>query len=315
MKLSLSDLLPKAQANVLLAPYTTFHIGGPAKFLFTAHTKEDIREAVKAAQKVKLPFFILAGGSNLLISDQDFPGLVIHVQNTRYKIQDTNLYAEAGVQFPAIVEETGERGLAGLEWAGGLPGTVGGAIRGNAGAFKGEVKDNIIEVEALDQNGNIKRVSRRQCQFSYRSSIFKKKDWVVLSATFALQKGDRAAIQGVAQDHIRYRQERHPLEYPNAGSIFKNVDLKKLPKQFHKEVEQVVKIDPFPVVPTAYLIAQAGLKGLRVGDAQVSEKHPNYIVNLGHAKSKDVLLLIEKVKQRIKEKYKINLEMEVEYVE
>jgi len=303
--------------HMLLAPYTTFNIGGEARYFLQAKTKEDIQEGIKKAKELNLPIFLLGDGSNLLVSDKGFNGFVIHTQNTNYEIRDTELYAESGVEFPTIVKETIERGLAGLEWAGGLPGTVGGGVRGNAGAFGGEVKDSIKEVEAIDSNGNLKTFTKEECQFAYRSSIFKKEDWIVLSATFRLQQGDKEAILTTAKDHINYREERHPLEYPNAGSIFKNCDVKlfseELQKQFEKE--GIVKIDPFPVIPTAYLIAQAQLQGLQVGDAQVSEKHPNYIVNRGAATSEDVLELIEKVKKAVKEKYSIDLEVEVQYVE
>ena len=309
--------LAGVQENVSLKEYTTFNIGGSARCFLQAKTKEDIQEGVKKAKELNLPIFLLGDGSNLLVSDKGFNGFVIYIQNTNYEIRDTELYAEAGVEFPTIVKETIEQGLAGLEWAGGLPGTVGGAVRGNAGAFGGEVKDSIKEVEAIDSSGNLKTFTREECEFAYRSSIFKKEDWIVLSTTFQLKQGDKETIQAVAKDHIKYRKERHPLEYPNAGSIFKNCDLKlfseEMQHQFEKE--DIIKVDPFPVVPTAYLIAQAQLQGLQVGDAQVSEKHPNYMVNRGSATAKDVLELIEKVKKAIKEKFSIDLEVEVQYVE
>lgn len=315
MKDALRDALPGVERDVLLAPYTTFRIGGPAKYFFAASTKEDIQKAQKTAQKLKVPFFVLGDGSNILISDKGFKGLVILLRNRTYKLLGTTLYAEAGVAFPQIVKATADRGLSGLEWAGGLPGTVGGAVRGNAGAFGGEVKDNIIEVIALDTKGNWRVVPRNQCQFSYRSSKFKKRGWIVSSVSFTLQKGDKKTVRSIAADHIQYRKERHPLEFPNAGSIFKNCDLKKFPKRLQKQFKDVVKIDPFPVVPTAYLIAEAGLKGYRVGKAEVSEKHPNYIINRGQATSKDILSLADKVKKVIQKKFCIYLEMEVQYIE
>ena len=309
--------MTSVQENVPLKDYTTFNIGGPAKYFFIAKTKEDIQEGVKKAKELNLPVFILGDGSNLLVSDKGFSGFVIKIENCELKIENSLAYAEAGVEFPTIVKETTERGLAGLEWAGGLPGTVGGAVRGNAGAFGGEVKDSIKEVQAIDSNGNIKTFTREECEFAYRSSIFKKKGWIVLSAIFQLKQGHKEAIQAVAKDHIKYREERHPLEYPNAGSIFKNCDLKLFSEELQKQFEDadIVKVDPFPVVPTAYLIAKAKLQGLQVGDAQVSERHPNYIVNRGQATSKDVLGLIEKVKQAVKEKFFIDLEVEVQYVD
>lgn len=314
MDSSILKLLPGTRRNVLLAPYTTFKIGGCAKYFFTARTNASIIRAVKAAKTLRIPFFILAGGSNLLVSDKGFGGLVIHIQTTKYAIQGLRLFCEAGVSIPTVVRETGKGGLSGFEWAGGLPGSVGGAIRGNAGAFKGEIKDNILWVEALDLRGKVRRYMRNQCHFSYRSSIFKEKNWVVLSAAFKFKKGDTRIIQSIARNHIRYRKERHPLEYPNAGSIFKNCDLRKFPLSLQKKLQPVVKVDPFPVVPTAYLNHQAGLKGMRQNNIQVSRKHPNYMVNLGGGKARDVISLVKKVKKIIKNKFHIDLEQEIEYM-
>ena len=309
----LKQRLPGVQRSVSLKKHTTFRIGGPAKYFFVAKTSQDIEKAVKVARILKLPLFLLSGGSNILVSDNGFPGLVIKIRNSKFEIRNLSVWAEAGVQVSTLVSETGKQGLAGLEWAGGLPGTVGGAVRGNAGAFRGETKDCVESVEALDQRGKRRIFSKHQCKFAYRSSVFKEKNSIVLAATFKLHKENKKEIQAIAKDHIRYRKERHPLTYPNAGSIFKNCDLKKVPKKLHKGLKDVIKIDPFPVVPTAYLIAQAGLKGLRQGDAQVSEKHPNYIVNIGNARAQDVLKLIAKVKKRIKKHFRIDLEEEITF--
>jgi len=323
---SLEKLLPGVRKNILLKKYNTFQIGGPAKYFFTAKKKEDIGKAMKTAKKLNIPLFILGEGSNLLVSDKGFKGLVVRIQNTKYKIPRTNpaqrgkvrgrqntlVYAEAGVSLPLLVQATTKRGLSGLEWAGGLPGTFGGAIRGNAGAFGGEIKDVILKVECLDGKGIIRRLSKRQCVFSYRSSILKKNNWIILSALLKLKKGRKKTVQLIAKDHVRYRKERHPLEYPNIGSIFKNCDLKKIPKKIRASFDQVVKVDPFPVVPTAYLISETGLKGLRVGRAEVSRKHPNYVVNLGGASSKDVIKLIHVVKEKVKKKFGITLEEEIQ---
>ncbi|MEK7509941.1 MAG: UDP-N-acetylmuramate dehydrogenase [Patescibacteria group bacterium] len=311
----LKEKLPGIQFGVSLKEYTTFRIGGPARYFFVARSKEEIIGAIHGARELEIPFFVLGGGSNLLICDEGFDGLVIHIQNSKFEIRDSMLHAEAGVSIATLVEETARKGLVGFEWAGGLPGTVGGAIRGNAGAFGSETKDNVLDVEALDGKGELKVFSKEECQFSYRSSRLKEEGWIVLSAHFRLEKGDREKIQSIAQDHILYRKSRHPLEYPNAGSIFKNYEYEKFPAALRKFIEHVVKNDPFPVVPAAYLISEAGLKGLREGNAQVSEKHPNYMVNLGNASSRDVLFLIRKVKEIIQKKFFIGLESEIEYVQ
>jgi len=187
-------------------------------------------------------------------------------------------------------------------------------VRGNAGAFEGETKDSVVSVEILDENGEVRTLLNKECEFGYRSSIFKKKNWIILSVTLELKKGDKEQIEQIAATNIAYREKNHPLELPNAGSMFKNCDLKNVPTEVQEEFKNVVKVDPFPVLPTAALIAKAQLQGMKEGSAQVSEKHPNYIVNLGGASAKDVLLLVKKVKSIIKEKYGVQLEEEVQYI-
>lgn len=322
--------LPNIQKNVLLKNYTTFKIGGPAEYFLIVPTKSRIHDskaigikekdnlikAIKIAKNLKLPIFIFGGGSNLLVLDKGIKGLVVKMQDKdkSYFIKNNIVSANSGAELKDLIEFSVENSLEGLEWAGGLPGTFGGAIRGNAGAFGGEIKDIILEVKALDRKFNVKKLSNQQCRFSYRSSIFKKKNWTVIWASLKLKRGDKKSLQEIAKSHIDYRKQRHPLEYPNAGSIFKNIDFKKFSPKLQRTLLPVVKKDPFPVVPTAYLISEAGLKGTRIGDAQVSEKHPNFIVNLGDAKAKDVLSLIDLVREKIKRVYGIDLETEVQIV-
>lgn len=313
--LKLKELLPKIRKNVSLKNYSTYKIGGPAKYFFVAKNKDGLIKALKISKKLKVPCFVLGGGSNILFSDKGFQGLVIKVENKGIKLLNNNtILAGAGVELSKAVWLSAKRSLKGIEWAGGLPGTLGGAVRGNAGAFGGEIKDSILKVEALDKNFNFKKLSNKQCQFSYRSSIFKKRNWTVLSATIKLKKGDKKNIQSVSQSRIKYRKERHPWEYPNAGSIFKNCALSEFSPKLKKSLLGVVKNDPFPIIPTAYLIAESGLKGVKFGKAQISEKHPNFIVNLGGAKAQDVLKLIDLVKQKIKKIYNIKLKTEVQFV-
>jgi len=310
----LQKLLPGLRKNVLLKNYTTFKIGGKAQYFFVAKNKESIIKTVKTAKKLKIPFFILSGGSNLLISDKGFEGLIIKIRNSRFEIRNSYLCAEAGVKMSKLVRETGKLGLAGLEWAAGIPGTLGGAIRGNAGAFGKETKDNIFEVEILDGKGNLKKLSKKQCSFSYRHSIFKKKNWIILSAKLKLKKGNKKKIQTIAKDYVEYRKKRQPLNYPSAGSVFKNVDLKKIPKKIRKNFSKVIKKDPFPVIPASYFISEAKLPGLMIGGAEISKKHPNFIVNLGKAKAKDVKKLISLVKKKVKNKFGIILEEEIRFL-
>ena len=306
----------KFKRNVLLKNYTTFKIGGPAKYFFEAKDIKSLIEALKFAKRNKIPFFIFGEGSNLLVSDKGFPGLALKLSLKQYRIDSTKLYAQAGVSFKTLVKVSAKRGLSGLEWAGGLPGTFGGAIFGNAGAFGGETKDTIVWVEALDKNLKVKKFDRKRCEFGYRSSIFKKRGWIVLSALMKLKKGNKRVIQTVVSSHIKYRKEKGPLEYPNAGSIFKNCDIKKVPQRVVKIFEKVIKQDPFPVIPTAAIIAKVpGLKGARIGGAQISTKHPNFIINLGNAKSDDVLRLIKLVKQKVKKSFGVDIEEEIRYIE
>jgi UDP-N-acetylmuramate dehydrogenase len=208
-----------------------------------------------------------------------------------------------------------------LEWAGGLPGTLGGAIRGNAGAFGGEIKDVVCEVLSLDIDSfNSKKIKRKKedCGFSYRNSVFKENSSlginpkeIIIEAVLDLKKGDKKKIRDVVAKNIAYREERQPLEHPNIGSVFKNVSCQKIKKSSLEKFRAVVKTDPFPVVPAAHLISEAGLKGISFGGAMISPKHPNFIGNALGASSGDVKKLIELVKSEIKNKFEINLEEEI----
>ncbi len=293
----IKKMLPGIQRNVSLAKWTTFCIGGRAEFFYTAKSKEALIKAVLAAEKIKAPFFVLGGGSKLLVSDEGFKGIVIKLQNTKYKLQNTKIIAEAGVMLGVLVNVSAKTGLSGFEWAAGIPGTVGGALRGNAGAFGGEMKDAVREVETY----NIKKESReifknKDCCFGYRNSIFKQeKNLVILSAVIELRKGDKGKIKKEIREHLNYRKEKHPLNFPSAGSIFKNVK----PKNARE-------------IPAAWLIDKCGLKGRRIGSAKISEKHTNFIVNLGNAKSYDVKKLINLAKRKVKNKFKIELKEEIQ---
>lgn len=313
---ALKKEFPGIRKNVLLANHTTFKIGGPAEYFLIVKSRGDLLKAVELAKLLKLPVFFLGGGSNLLVSDEGIKGLVVKNRDKGLIVSKSNnvIEASAGIILEELVELSIKKSLKGLEWAGGLPGTFGGAIRGNAGAFGGEIKDSILEVRALDNKFNLRKLSRKQCHFSYRSSIFKEKNWIVLSASVKLKRGSKKELEDISRSHVDYRRERHPLEYPNAGSIFKNVDFKEIPLKIRKLFLDKVKKDPFPIVPSAWFIIGAGLAGKRIGRVQVSEKHSNYIVNLGGATAKDVLFLIKVVKNKVKEKYNINLETEVQFV-
>ncbi|MFA6354257.1 MAG: UDP-N-acetylmuramate dehydrogenase [Candidatus Paceibacterota bacterium] len=303
--------------DILLSEFSNYKIGGPASYFFAAKNDGEIIEAVKWAKDKKLPIFILGGGTNLLISDSGFDGLVLKPDINFLEVSGNKITAGAGVLMADLLKFCIKNNLSGLEWAGGLPGTLGGAVRGNAGAFGGEVKDSIESVKSFNTKDQ-KIINRKNsgCRFGYRSSIIKEKNGaeIVLSATLKLQKGDSGKIKSAIAEKIDYRKERHPLEYPNIGSIFKNIELKSFSPSLRKNLASMVKTDPIPVVPVAFLISEAGLKGISFGGAMISPKHPNFIVNVLEAKAIDVLSLINLVKLEIKKKYKVDLEEEVQIV-
>jgi UDP-N-acetylmuramate dehydrogenase len=261
-----------------------------------------------------LPFFILGGGSNVLFSDNGFNGLVIKLQNTQYEIRNTKIVAEAGVPLQKLVLESVKKGLSGLENLAGIPGTLGGAIWGNAGAFGREIGDLVEEVKILQiANGKLQIVNlkKEDCKFGYRESIFKKKNWIILEATLKLKKGKKKEIEEKIKKILRLRKEKQPLEFPSAGSVFKNVPIKKVPKKIREKFKEKIK-DGF--LPAGVLIDAVGLKGFQIGGAKISEKHANFIVNVGEAKASDVKELIEKIKKGVKKKFKIQLEEEIKLV-
>jgi len=290
--------LPKIQENISLAEYTTIKIGGKARYFFKAENKEDLIKTIRVAKEFKLPFFILAGGSNILFSDKGYKGLVIKFQISNFKIQDSNIYTEAGVKLDNLVKSAQKENLTGLEWAAGIPGTVGGAIYGNAQAFNVKMSDLVKEVEILDiKTLKIKNLSKNQCSFSLKNSIFKiNKNLIIISAVLKIKKGNKKEIEEKIKEFLKYRKEKHPLNFPSAGSVFINPENSK------------------GIIHAGYLIEKCGLKGKKIGKAQISDKHANFIVNLKGAKSEDVLKLIKLTKQKVKEKFGILLKEEIQII-
>ena len=321
-------MIMKFQRNVLLKDHTTFQIGGRAKYFFIAKNNNELILAIQMAKKKKLPFFILGGGSNLLVSDNGFKGLVIKLQITNYKLQTNSkskiqkIYVEAGTFLNQLINFSVKNKLTGLEWAAGIPGTIGGAIRGNAGAFEKEMKDIIKTVTVLEISNSKSQITnkfqipnskfktkifnKKDCQFEYRNSIFKNNpNLIIISAELQLKKGDKKNIQEKIKEYLDYRKKNHPLNYPSAGSIFKN------PLGF--SVGRLKRGEPRPF-GAGQLIEQCGLKGKKFGNVQISEKHCNFIINLGKGKAKDVIFLIKLIKQKVKKKFKINLKEEVQFL-
>jgi UDP-N-acetylmuramate dehydrogenase len=282
-----------------MSAHTTYRIGGPADLFVVAEGRQDLIGAVRLARSLGITPFVLGGGANLLVSDAGIRGVVIHYRGAMHRFTEEYgevlLWTEAGAALKEMSRASIARGLTGIEWAVDVPGTVGGAVIGNAGAYGGYICDNLLSVEVLQPGGQIEQLSSRDCGFCYRDSKFKRQPraerTIVLSATFALRPGDPEEIALRAGEYSRYRAERHPAE-PSCGSVF-------------KRTEQY---------PAGFLIEQCGLKGARHGDAVISPQHANYIVNLGHATAKDIKTLIDLAHSEVKAQFGEDLELEVELV-
>ena len=292
--MNIKEILPELKQDILLKDYTTFKIGGKAKYFYKAKTKEELIKAVKTAKKLRLPFFILGGGSNILVADKGYQGLVIKMLHTNHLILDTKISAEAAVPLSLLVKKSLESNLTGLEWGIGIPGTVGGAIRGNAGAFGESIGNIIKQVEVFNsEKEKIENYSQKDSDFAYRESVFKKRpELVILSAELELKIGNKEKIQKKMKEYLDYRKDSQPLEFPSAGSIFKN------PSD----------------ISAGQFIDRCGLKGKRIGNVEISKKHANFIINLGDGKAEDVLKLIDLMKKQVKDKFNIQLEEEIQYV-
>jgi UDP-N-acetylmuramate dehydrogenase len=277
----------RVKLNEPLAKQTTFGIGGPAAWFYEAKTQEELIKAVKLARKLKIPFFILGSGSNLLVSDKGWRGLVIKVKSQKSKVKGTEIIADAGVILAKLVQVAADNSLAGLEIGAGIPGTIGGALVGNAGTGDQWLGDLVESVEIINEAGRIQKLTREDCQFGYRTSRFKTTKEIILRVILLLEKNDPPKIKQRIEV-IMAKRKNQPQE-KSAGSIFKNP----------------------PDRPAGQLIEEAGLKGKRIGQAQISPQHANFIVNLGGARADDVLRLIKLAKAVVKKKFGIELEEEI----
>lgn len=300
------------EKNKSLKEYTTFKIGGPAEYFADVSTVEEVQEALKWARDNKQPFRILGGGSNMLIADSGLKGLVVKLSFNKLEFNDDMVIVGPGVFLAYLLNQALDHELTGLEFAAGIPGTVGGAIRGNAGTY-GLAMDSVVKkIKYLDENIEVKEMAGGQANFSYRHSIFKENPWVILEAELKLQRGDIDVARDLVKERLEYRKNTQP-NLPSAGCIFKNirfedVDLAKL-KSKHIDVDNFAK---YKKIPAAHLIEKAGLKGYTIGGAQISELHGNYIVNKGQATAEQVIMLISFIKQQVRDKYGVQLQEEVQ---
>ncbi len=303
------------KTHITLAPFTTFAIGGPAEFFVEVSTVGELVEALEHAEKNHLATFVFSGGSNLLINDKGVRGLVIHVANSGLRIQDQRMSTDAGTNLLKVVEAASQAGLAGMERLSGIPGSLGGAIRGNAGAFGMEIKDVVKSVKAYDRKeGKLREFSKEQCQFSYRSSYFKTHpELVILSAELLFTSGDQTELERINRETIAKREAKHPQSAKCAGSFFMNptVTNRDLHAEFEKDTGLESKGDK---LPAGWLIDHVGLRGKKIGGAQVSPLHPNYFVNTGTATAENVIMLASLVKQRVRTELGVELREEVQMV-
>ncbi|NTW89305.1 MAG: UDP-N-acetylmuramate dehydrogenase [Candidatus Moranbacteria bacterium] len=303
--------------NEILAHYTTFKIGGPAKLFAEVSDANELSLGYERAASERLPVYIMSGGSNILFSDKGFPGLVMRLTDGGFRILDNGrVSVGAGKTLLDVILACCQAGLSGMEKLAGIPGSVGGAVRGNAGAFGSEIADHIVSVKVLNhKTGMVKEYGKDACAFGYRMSLFKKHpELIIVSVEFRLASGsDPVALRSIATKTIEEREAKHPQDAFCAGSFFMNptVTDEHLREEFRHDSGKEPKGER---LPAGWVIDQVGLRGRTIGHAKVSEQHPNYIVNTGGATAEEVLTLVSIVKQKVRDELNIQLQEEVQLV-
>ena len=287
------EISPQLVANEPMSRHTTFKIGGEADMYVSVESVEELCALIRLAKEKDVYYTVIGNGSNLLVSDSGIRGLVIEIGQglAEYEVKGNTVYAQAGILLKKLASVAASESLSGLEEVSGVPGSLGGGIFMNAGAYGGELKDIILKTTYLDADGEVKTCTDHQ--FGYRKSIYSQcTERIILSATFELQSGDKAAIEARMAELAQARRSKQPVEMPSAGSVFKR--------------------------PEGYfagkLVQDCGLRGFSIGGAQVSEKHCGFIVNKGGATAKDVLELIEHIQNEVHNKFSVKLETEVKYI-
>ncbi len=298
--------------NESLAKHVTFKIGGPAKFFVIVRKTESLIGLLNYLKNESVNYLVLAGGSNLLISDEGYDGLVVKIAtNGIPKITPNgtgfSIEADAGVVLGSLVNLAAKNSFAGLDWAIGVPGTFGGAIRGNAGAM-GRDTFSILEWTEVWRDGEVLRLNKNECGFGYRNSIFKHNTDIILRGSIFVEPGDRQKIMENMQANLKQRKH---TPFPSAGSFFKNLKMDKWPGDKTVLPELFLKRG---TVPVGWMTEQLGLRGLSVGGAKISDEHGNYLINYHNATQADVLALVEEIKQKVYNKFGVELEPEVQIV-
>ncbi|MEK7452834.1 MAG: UDP-N-acetylmuramate dehydrogenase [Patescibacteria group bacterium] len=310
----------KSYRNIPLSLYNTFGIGGNADIFVEVATKDELKDALFFAIQNNIPYYILGGGTNVLASDEGFNGIVIKIkiQDISFNYDKKYAIVGAGVPMGALLNKAKNLGLSGLEWAAGLPGTLGGAIFGNAGSCGGSIADNIDFVEVLDPTTmTFKCITLDECNFKYRSSNFKKNGLIIIGAMLKLRDNDSVEIMNKMSENMLFRRNHQPLSERSEGCVFKNVDLSErrdIPLDIWSGIPEFSVFVKKGVVPAGFLIDRAGLKEFKIGGAKISDRHANFIVNEDNAKAKDIYDLIYEVKKRVKEKFMVELEEEVQFI-
>lgn len=291
----LKEIADNVKLNEDMKLHTTFRIGGPADYYVEPNTKEEVKQLLLLCRKEEMPYYIIGNGSNLLVGDKGFRGIIIQIGKHLSKIsfkENGQVTAQTGVMLSKLAMEIAEHSYTGFEFAAGIPGTLGGAVTMNAGAYGGEIKDCIVSALVVNQKGEFITLSKEQLELSYRNSIIQKEQYIVLEATFQFEKADKTKVLETISDLNQRRRDKQPLNYPSAGSTFKR--------------------------PEGYfagkLIMDAGLKGYRVGGIMVSDKHCGFVVNVDNGTAKEALMLIEDVKRKVLEEFGVELEPEVRLI-
>ena len=284
----------KVWLNEPMKKHTTFRVGGPADYFVVPESAEETAAVIQLCKKEKVPYYVIGNGSNLLTGDKGVRGVVIQIFKAmnQIKIEGTTITAQAGCSLAQIANAALSESLTGFEFAGGIPGTLGGAVVMNAGAYGGEMKDVLVSVKVLTAEGEVKELQAAELELGYRTSVIPKKNYIVLEAKIELQKGETEKIRGRMEELRQQRVEKQPLEFPSAGSTFKR--------------------------PEGYfagkLIQDAGLKGFTVGGAQVSQKHSGFVINTGDATAADIVSLMDQVVEIVRKESGVTLEPEVKRI-
>lgn len=299
------------QENILLSDYTTFKIGGPARYFFEGKTECQIKQGINIAKKLGVAFKVIGGGSNLLVSDDGYPGLIIHNRYQGIKILSDKIRVNSGTRLQALVNYCVGKGLVGLENLSGIPGTVGGAVYGNAGAYGKSIGDRVERVKVYDGDKYI-WLKKEKCHFAYRDSIFKKNILVIIQVELRLTRGKRQDIAKKAREILIERLARYPANLKCAGSFFRNILIEDVTNKSWLKVPQEVIVNG--KIPAGYLLDQIGAKGMKKGGIQVTSFHGNIIENIGDGTATDCLSLARKIREKVKRRFRIELDPEVQLI-